>query len=206
MKCAYCEIDKKTTREHIIPNGFLKRMDQKNMITWSEAAPIRVIKSDPVIKDVCAECNNGELSKLDSYGLEFILNNNRKVAKNNSTLVVKYDYNKLKRWLLKVCFNASRANNRKYDTSVYDQVKSYILGESEQCENVEMFLSYMDLTSNSDRHGFYHLDGDDKYQIDHFRITQVKIPEYLSNSHVIRCVMINSFSFILSIKKSRFFS
>lgn len=43
---AYCNEEKKPTREHIIPDGFIRAMNIDEQIRWTESVPCRVINSD----------------------------------------------------------------------------------------------------------------------------------------------------------------
>ena len=47
------------SREHVIPKGFINNMDFKALTVWLDKAPSKVINSELMVKDVCAECNNG---------------------------------------------------------------------------------------------------------------------------------------------------
>jgi hypothetical protein len=120
-ECAYCGVEGKMTREHVIPNGFIKDMNIEEQITWLNKAPVRVIESEIKVKDVCSKCNNGKLSELDDYALKLIKEYNNKIEINTKKLFFKCDYSKLSRWLLKVCFNSARANDTTYDILTYEK-------------------------------------------------------------------------------------
>ena len=64
-KCAYClSTSKKLTREHIIPKGIIDLFPESDYV-YGQNIPF---KGESIIKDVCASCNNENLSDLDSYG------------------------------------------------------------------------------------------------------------------------------------------
>lgn len=69
MICAYCNLEKKATKEHIIPKGIIDLFPECN-IAYSELD--KAYRGEATIKDVCSECNNGYLSELDTYGKNFI--------------------------------------------------------------------------------------------------------------------------------------
>lgn len=62
--CAYCGKSEKLTKEHIWPNTLIKKYE--DLLTYNKNQN-KFYKGDAVIKDVCSECNNIHLSKLDSY-------------------------------------------------------------------------------------------------------------------------------------------
>ena len=57
VRCAYCGAEGKMSREHVIPKGFINNMDFKALTVWLDKAPSKVINSELMVKDVCAECN-----------------------------------------------------------------------------------------------------------------------------------------------------
>lgn len=197
MKCAYCNKDKKPTREHIIPDGFLRGMNKDHQIRWSEAVPSRVIKSDFVIKDVCADCNNGVLSQLDDYAIIQIKDYQGKISKDTKKIFFKYNYNKLSRWLLKICFNSARANKCEYDINVYKNCIPYIINNKKISSKISIYGLFMDLSINGQTHDFYHFDSESKYSIDVFRIAPFKLKDISTYNCSMRIVMINSFAFLV---------
>lgn len=197
MKCAYCGIDKKCTREHIIPNGFIKKMNMEEQITWNEASPKRVIDGHLVIKDVCAECNNGVLSDLDGYALNLITKYNCKIVKNTKKVYFKCNYNMLARWILKVCYNSARANKREYDIRLYKQFINYIKNGGETTNKILIYLNFMGLESDSKNINYYHLNKKSKYSIDFFRIAPFAMRDKISHYFRMRIILINSFAFLL---------
>lgn len=126
--CAYCQQDRQATREHIIPSfiyAFQKELEQ-SVTGWNEVAN-KMIKGEAKIKDVCAECNNGVLGQLDSYGKQFLSESGLLVQNYTKiSLSLKYDYSLLLRWLLKVSFNSSRTDG--VQSSVFKEHVPYILG------------------------------------------------------------------------------
>ena len=68
--CAYCGNETKGTKEHIISSGILDLFPEC-FLTIDETKGI-VHGADPVIKDVCADCNNNRISYIDSYAKEVV--------------------------------------------------------------------------------------------------------------------------------------
>lgn len=65
MKCAYCGKEAKGTKEHIISCSVLDLFPEC-YLTLDETRGV-VHQADPVVKDVCAKCNNEKLSYIDDY-------------------------------------------------------------------------------------------------------------------------------------------
>ena len=70
MKCAYCGKEARGTREHIISSAILDLFPEC-YITFDDARNA-IHEADPMVKDVCAECNNNRISYIDSYAKDFI--------------------------------------------------------------------------------------------------------------------------------------
>lgn len=186
MICSYCGKEHKTTREHIIPNGFLKKMNRTKMITESEAVPQRVVSTDLVIKDVCPDCNNGPLSELDAYALSLILQYNEDIKNTKERIDFIYELDKLQRWILKVSFNSARATKATYDCTLYSKNIDYILGKGKRNSYIQTYALYIDPKP------LY----TPKYEIDEFRIGKLRIKKEFTDSIAYRFIIINSFVFI----------
>lgn len=197
MICAYCNKDRKCTREHIIPDSFLRGMNIDEQIRWTESAPCRVIKSDFVIKDVCAICNNENLSELDNYAIDIITKYNGKINKDSKKIFFKCDYNKLTRWLLKVLYNSARANKRQYDISLFKKCIPYILNGEKINNKISVFMSFIDLSINNKLNDYYHFHKESKYTVDLFRIAQFRLKDIYSNECTMRSIIVNSFAFLV---------
>mgnify|MGYP001301511971 CR=1 FL=1 len=126
--CAYCGKGSSLTREHIIPSFLYKKHpDQKFGFNW---AADKFVNSEAIIRDVCAECNNGILSELDDYGKSFYEENECQQSFNISkTLVIKYNYTLLLRWLLKISYNSLRAAGR--HSNLMEKCIPFILNEND---------------------------------------------------------------------------
>lgn len=171
-------------------------MNLDEQIRWTETAPCRVIGSDIVIKDVCEECNNGILSELDNYAINLITKYNGKIDKDAKKVFFKYDYNKLSRWLLKVCYNSARANKLEYDTNSYINCIPYIKDNKEVINQISIFALFMDLHINGKINNYYHFHNDSKYKIDVFRFGPFKLKDISTHKCSMRSIIINSFAFL----------
>lgn len=138
-KCAYCNSSDKLTNEHAIPN-FLYKLTEGRQVGYNLRAK-KITESEHKIKDVCEKCNNGPLSKLDSYGKKLFINNNLdKHYPPNVTIKFNFDYDLLLRLLLKMSYNSSRMSGNFLD--LYSDVKNYILygSDLDKISNLRIFL------------------------------------------------------------------
>lgn len=199
MKCAYCEAEGKMSREHIIPKGFIEHMNRNEQYTWSDKAPSRLIKAELMVKDVCATCNNGELSILDSYALKLILKYNDQITLTTKKVYFKYDKDVLTRWLLKVCYNSARANDAKFDIELYKKNVDYIMRRGSAESYISIFAIYMGTGCLDETlaQSCYHLEEEREYDIDWFRIAPFRLTEDMTFYCASRCVIINSFAFLV---------
>ena len=112
-KCAYCSKEEKMTREHIIPKFLydFQNSISKSYVGWNEIAE-KMIKGEGKVKDVCAECNNEKLGTLDGAAKEMLENANLLVHNyTKKTIELRYDFDLLVRWLMKVSFNSTRVDS-----------------------------------------------------------------------------------------------
>ena len=87
--------------------------------------------SDPVINDVCADCNNNRITYIDSYAKVFIEKYFTNKYEKDDVLEIDYNYVLLQKMALKYAFNDLRS--RKKDTSFFDDdIKRFLLNESEK--------------------------------------------------------------------------
>jgi hypothetical protein len=102
------------------------------------------ISNEPTVRDVCSECNNGELAVLDGYICNLFEVSFANVYERYEKVVFEYDYHRLKRWLLKISFNSARVHSAR-DEFVFPPLLPYILGKSESLgRSVQLYvqLSY----------------------------------------------------------------
>ena len=90
MICAYCGKEAKGTKEHIISSGILGLFPECFATIDGERSIVH--QGEPMVKDVCADCNNNRISYIDSYAKEFIEKYFLVKYKKDDTLSVEYDY------------------------------------------------------------------------------------------------------------------
>jgi hypothetical protein len=95
------------------------------------------------IHDVCDVCNNGILSLLDNYFLDFYSKNipNIQIVK-DSFIQIEYDFDKLSRWLLKTLYNSERKHTYSNIPKKLHRFKQYILGKDKR---IKLFKIYLEL-------------------------------------------------------------
>ncbi|WP_143561181.1 hypothetical protein [Sporosarcina sp. P20a] len=91
---------------------------------------VSVFEAHPMIKDVCAVCNNEKLSELDQYVLEMVKRYFYKEYGPEQQIDVMYDYNLLSRFLMKTCYNSDRSF--KLNSDWFRENRQYILGEENE--------------------------------------------------------------------------
>lgn len=142
MSCAYCQSNEKMTREHILPKfiyNFQKQFD--DFVGWNDAAG-KMVQSEHLIKDVCANCNNGVLSELDAYAKLFMEKNGILVRNYRETeLQLKYNYDRILRWMLKVSFNSARRTNKQ--SALFDGLHDYIIGRADIPKNKLVIMAQL---------------------------------------------------------------
>ena len=139
--CAYCGLDKPTTREHLMPAFLYQYIDRDavgDIAEWNEVTKTR-LSIEHKVKDVCAKCNNVNLSNLDAYGQSFLESNEATRPIYASRFKIRFDYHRLQRWILKIHFNASRASPDplRLDRSLLD----YILHGAPKPDDRYVFLA-----------------------------------------------------------------
>lgn len=186
--CTFCLQANKLTREHIWPNGILKRLPTYTA-RFNEKAG-KVIGGDHIIKDVCVTCNNGVLSELDTYGCMLFDKYFHAVAEPETELQFEYDYDKLLRWLAKIAYNTARSSANP-NLSLLQALTPYILGQSVRPSEMELYLDIVTHSTVPTLHGV------EKFPATAYRSARVERVPPLPDWCVVRLVSINSFYFYI---------
>lgn len=126
-RCAYCGDDAPLTREHLWPAAIIRQVmsaEGAKKHYWFSRFD-KPFSSEPTVKDVCAKCNNGYLSVLDKYGSALFESTFSKRLEKDQKVVFTFDYHLLKRWLLKLSYNAARINGS-VDAFAFEPLLPYI--------------------------------------------------------------------------------
>lgn len=134
-KCEYCEIEgEKLTKEHIIPKSIIDLFPECELSLSSDRQYI----GEAQIRDVCANCNNNILGKLDSYGKKMIEQYFNNINDKRENQDIEYDYDILLRWLLKIFYNCQRVSKRNVDW--YKKNIDYILSGNSEFNRASLFM------------------------------------------------------------------
>lgn len=141
--CAYCKIANPLTKEHLWPTSLHRRLvaaNQQDASAFWLARLRKSIPNEPQIRDVCAQCNNGVLSELDTYICSLFDSKFIHMPLRNEKVQFEYRYHYLKRWLLKICFNSARIHDS-LDLFALETLSPYILGKANDLgRSVQLFL------------------------------------------------------------------
>lgn len=128
MVCAYCGKEAKGTKEHIVSCAILDLFPEC-YITFDETRN-RIHESDPMVKDVCADCNNNRISYIDSYAKDFIAKYFIQTYSENDRVEIEYDYVMIQKMLLKYAYNDMRSH--KEDCSFFDEeIKQFLMNSND---------------------------------------------------------------------------
>ncbi len=129
MRCAYCGQETKGTKEHIISSGILDLFPECYLTFDNTREKIHM--ADPMVKDVCAECNNKRITYIDSYAKRLIGQYFTRKYSEEDKIKIEYDYTMVQKMLLKYAFNDMRSH--KLDCSYFDgEILHYLMNESDQ--------------------------------------------------------------------------
>src|SRR6266571_5236600 len=135
--CAYCGGPGPFTKEHVWPTSLYERFVADATARphfFLDRSPDKFVLGEPTIRDVCAGCNNGELSRLDGYACQLYDSFLHRQFEDGESVVFEYDYDRLLRWLLKIAFNSARVHRS--DTGILGYYRNYILGDFQRPRNV----------------------------------------------------------------------
>jgi len=122
--CAYCDQDRPPTREHIWPDWLLNATDYP--VAYLARAN-KIVGKNQTIRDVCAVCNNGPLSGLDSYVRGLYDAYIRHWVVEGQVVDFRYNHGQLLRWLLKVAYNSARTTGQ--DAALLAKYRQVLIAE-----------------------------------------------------------------------------
>lgn len=181
--CIYCEREDTLTREHVFPDFLAKRSDREGLYYSGSAE--RYFSNSPVIRDVCSKCNNELLGSLDTYAAELYDKYfHREITSN---IRISYNEDLLKRWIVKVIFNAQRSFGGVYVNFL--PYRKYMLGLEKSPMEIFLFGCVM---NGSWLNGSYVKPRD--FRVSDLRIPELELGVQLSLSH---SITVNSFSLLV---------
>jgi hypothetical protein len=148
--CAFCGAGTDLTKEHIFPDCLYKKVPSGESTSIAKTPQgDKAVSDPPTVRDVCARCNNGPLSKLDTYICELHDQYFKTIVRTGDRVDFRFDFDRLLRWLLKVSYNTSRARGWYFQKD--DKLIKYVLGEGPRLSGFHVFLLLMIPTQTSSR-------------------------------------------------------
>jgi hypothetical protein len=200
--CAYCDHPGRITKEHLWPASLHRRLQAANgtqdSLFWLRRTNAE-FAGEPTVKDVCQDCNNGVLSSLDSYICELFDRYFVRILQRGEAVRLEFDHHRLKRWMLKMCFNAARIHNAK-DAFTYTPLLPYIRGEHDSLgRSVQLFaqLAYPGPIPADNRTDPELADAPQMWEPTDHRVGHVLF-RVGQNQKLLRAVHLRSYSFLLA--------
>lgn len=194
--CAYCEIECTPTKEHIWPKSLIEKYEQK-LLAYNKRTN-SLLPIQPMIKDVCANCNNVLLSALDSYLSGLYDNKLSGLLSPGDSASIQFNYELLIRSLLKISFNSARASSNNKALKAHSLHKKFIINGG-HLFNAQLRLQIV--TSSR----AVNLDDDTStdFPVSQLRCCDINYTGKLSNRFIVRLIAINCYFFyiILSLKR-----
>jgi hypothetical protein len=145
--CAYCDGTTELTNEHVIPYCYIKTLGPTIAIVKT-ATEDKAIQNAQEIGDVCAVCNNGPLSLLDTYLALLSQKYFSKIVRPGDRIRLRYDFHQLLRLVLKLGYNVART--RGWPLAVFKEARPYILGREKCPPGLHLFLQPLIPTPEKD--------------------------------------------------------
>lgn len=133
--CVYCGEVGKLSREHVYSSGILKVFAKDAPFTIDDARGV-AHKGDPMIKDICCECNSG-LSECDAEMILLTREHLQETPKPGSAM--NYDETKILRWVVKTASNITRSNPSPRDW--WRSCIPFILGGECELQSADCFFT-----------------------------------------------------------------
>ncbi len=187
--CAYCGEWRPGTKEHIWPSALINKYEKLH--TYNPKTD-KFYVGDPVIKDVCAICNNERLSLLDSYLSELYDAYFERLVEPGESVSFKYNYENLLRALLKISYNSSRATGNKRNVAAHQRFVRYVLSGG-YCAKLALRLQVVTKAKGVSRVG----ESDIILRPTALRCATLAYTGTLEQRFMVRLVGINSFWFYL---------
>ena len=139
-RCAYCGGSTDLTNEHVVPDFYHKTFGETISIVKTPSGD-KAIPSPQEIGDVCANCNNVGLSRLDDYLAALTKKYFSTIVHAGDRVRFECDFDLLLRALLKVAYNVARTRN--WPISIFQDAREFILGEKPLPHGFRMFLQLL---------------------------------------------------------------
>jgi hypothetical protein len=140
-KCAYCDENRKLTREHVWSDSILEIFQSVAPKTFDFNREI-VHEGDPMLKDTCGECNS-DLSDTDAFAMRLVGESLRSGPPLGVRLPLNDD--RLWRWVFKTTFNLPRFSKQPLAWAL--PLRSYLTGKTARPVNLSLFFAAWDDSS-----------------------------------------------------------
>ena len=137
--CAYCDGTTDLTNEHVIPECYVKTLGPTISIVRTSTED-KAIPNAQEIGDVCAVCNNGPLSLLDTYLASLSQQYFSKIVHPGDRIRFSYGFDQLLRLVLKL---GKLARTRGWPLAVFKEARQYILGREKCPPGLHLFLQLL---------------------------------------------------------------
>jgi hypothetical protein len=134
--CVFCGQRSRLTSEHVFPECFRKTFE--SITPTKTPTGEKAILSALEIRDVCARCNSGPLSRLDTYLCELDDKYFSRIVRRGDRIRFQYDFDLLLRVLLKIGYNVARA--RKWPLGHWQEATPFIIGTARCPVEFHIFL------------------------------------------------------------------
>jgi hypothetical protein len=138
--CVYCGQRGNLTNEHVVPDFYHKTFGETISIVKTPSGD-KAIPSPQEIGDVCANCNNAALSRLDSYLADLTKKYFSTIVKPGDRIQFAHDSDLLLRTMLKVAYNVARTRNQPIE--VFQEAREFILGENPRPSGFRVFVQVL---------------------------------------------------------------
>jgi hypothetical protein len=139
-RCAYCDATGDLTNEHVVPDFYHKAFGETISIVKTQTEE-KAVSNPQEIGDVCANCNNVVLSRLDSYLAALADKFFSTIVQPGDRVRFEYDFDLLFRVLLKVAYNVARTRN--WPIAIFQEAREFVLGEKPHPSGFRMFLQLL---------------------------------------------------------------
>jgi hypothetical protein len=197
--CAFCGIQKDLSREHIFPNGVIRKY-QSEMLSLNDKSE-KTFKADLVVKDVCEECNNGVLSDIDARFVQLYEKYMLAPIMPGDSVTFDFNYHDLLRELIKISYNSARASVDGHNAiKALKKYTPYILGKVSEADDVHLRLQ---IVTSSVRFNTETNQSEGLFQAELLRSAKMEYNGHLNSSFKIRIVAFNSFWFYIIVPSKK---
>lgn len=150
--CSYCKkMFTKLTGEHVVSRSILTKFYEngRGYSHYSESQTSNYLK----IHDVCSDCNNSILSKLDDKFLKFYSDFDVLQAQKISLgteINIQYEYDFLSKWLLKTLYNSERKQGYNNLPKKMERYREHIIGKRDQSKIFRIYVELLGDVNLSD--------------------------------------------------------